>query len=73
MSGRTTVFYRDELARRLGVGLERLRFEIAQSGRLVSFEVFVDGKDLTEAQKVVLAKFIEEHEDISLLGFAGKA
>lgn len=69
----TTIMYREDLARRLGISLDRLHFEIVQSGRLVSFEVLVDGQDLTPEQESVVTAFIADHDVMQAVFVATKA
>ena len=54
--------YRQGLADRLGVERERLHFEV-RPGAPPSFDVLVDGKDLTPEQEQAVVSFLEENPD----------
>lgn len=69
----TVVMYREDLARLLGITLDRLHFDIRQTGRLVMFEIFVDGKDLTPEQEQIAADFIMAHDGMVSVFVANKA
>lgn len=69
----TVVMYREDLARLLGVSLDRLHFDVRQTGRLVMFEVLVDGKDLTPEQEQIAADFIMAHDGMMGVFVASKA
>lgn len=56
------IFYRDELAKRLDISLERLTFDILQDGQMVLFNLLIDGKDLTPEQNQIAIEWIKEHD-----------
>jgi len=56
--------YRQELADRLGLEVDRLHFE-AKRGPPPQFELLVDGKDLTPEQEEIAVSFIGENPGVS--------
>lgn len=64
---RTVVLRKAELAARLGVPPERLHFEVVQDGRLVMFEMLVDGRDLTAEEQKIAMDWVNEHEKVTLV------
>ncbi len=58
----TVIFYRDELAKRLGINLDRLTFDILQDGQMVLFNILIDGKDLTPEQNQIALTWIKDHD-----------
>ena len=55
--------YRQELAEKLGVEAETLRFKV-QPGSPPRFDVTVDEKDLTPEQEQVVIAFVSENPDV---------
>jgi hypothetical protein len=55
--------YRRDLAEKLGVEAERLHFEV-QPGSPPSFDVMVDGKDLTQDQEQTVIAFVGDNPDV---------
>jgi hypothetical protein len=50
--------YRQDLADRLGLEVERLHFEV-KKGQPPQFEILVDGQDLTQEQEHIAVSFIQ--------------
>jgi hypothetical protein len=63
--------YRQELADRLGLEVDRLHFE-AKRGASAQFEILVDGQDLTPEQEQIAVSFIEENPDAAKVPKASK-
>lgn len=61
---RTTVISPSELASLLGVDRSRLHLEVksvpAGGGTLVSVEMLIDGKDLTDEQTAIAVRWVSE-------------
>lgn len=58
---------KEGLAARLGVPPDRLHFEVVQDGRLVLFEMLVDGRDLTAEEQRVAMDWVGEHAEVVLV------
>jgi len=55
--------YRRELAEKLGIEVEALHFEV-QPGSPPSFDVMVNGKDLSQDQEQVVITFVSDNPDV---------
>lgn len=58
--------YRQELADRLGLEVDRLHFDVKR-GASTKFEILVDGQDLTVEQERTAIAFIEANPDVATL------